>query len=255
MAKKKPFNVMQFEPTEHYTAADKTKFANWLADFILSGFPQSKFYQWAYQRLSNCFGHIAHYNQGGFFTTWFDTPDDCQRWLDHVRNYTPLGQPSYTYVDVEREIKSWLSCPEVAAKVEAMMREKEWCLEVDSVVVNDNNDDEGSVRLGWTRQEKANCDEPTDDEVEQWKRGKLKLYDAFFQFWIEKREARQLQLADLDGTFSDRLAEWREEEYERTFNDVARLEAVVDAATKAVENAPEELQRHMQALILLIIRA
>lgn len=51
----------QFTPTKWSTAEEKASFANDLLAFIMSGFPKTKFTQKLYQRLSNCFSHIADY--------------------------------------------------------------------------------------------------------------------------------------------------------------------------------------------------
>ena len=54
----------QFTPTKWSTAAEKASFANDLLALIMSGFPKAKFTQKLYQRLSNCFSHIADYVEG-----------------------------------------------------------------------------------------------------------------------------------------------------------------------------------------------
>lgn len=108
MAKKPIFNEGQFAPTQWATAKDKADFANKFAAFVESNFDRSKFTREFYQRLSNCRGHIAHYNMGGFFATWFSTPaqkvEFVTRWLEQ-----PIyGDPAWTFCDVERAIQAWL---------------------------------------------------------------------------------------------------------------------------------------------------
>ncbi len=108
--KVKPFRAEQFTAISDYTTAeDKAKFANQLVDFILSGFPETKFTKKFYNQLNGCFGHIAHYNQHGFYGTWFS---DTQQQIDFLRNilrHQCYGDPAYTYSDVERAVKSWLA--------------------------------------------------------------------------------------------------------------------------------------------------
>ena len=57
----KPFDASQFVATEWNSAADKAAFGNTYLHFIESDWKQSLFTKSFYQRLSNCFGHIAHY--------------------------------------------------------------------------------------------------------------------------------------------------------------------------------------------------
>jgi hypothetical protein len=59
-----PFSLSQFIPTEWSTAEEKARFGNALLHFIDSGFTRNLFTDRLYSRLSNCFGHIAHYMEG-----------------------------------------------------------------------------------------------------------------------------------------------------------------------------------------------
>ena len=58
--------------------------------------------------MSNCFGHIAHYDLRGFYSTWF--ADDAARlsFLRHTLAFPCYGDPAYTFSDVERAIKAEL---------------------------------------------------------------------------------------------------------------------------------------------------
>jgi hypothetical protein len=58
---KGPFIASQFVPTEWSSAADKAAFGNTFLHFVESAWKRSLFTKGFYQRLSNCFGHIAHY--------------------------------------------------------------------------------------------------------------------------------------------------------------------------------------------------
>jgi hypothetical protein len=55
----RPFDGPQFVPTQWDTAADKAAFGNTYLQFIESGWNRNLFTKKFYQRLSNCFGHIA----------------------------------------------------------------------------------------------------------------------------------------------------------------------------------------------------
>jgi hypothetical protein len=97
-----------FTPTKWATAADKAKWFEKLKKFVASGMAPTRWNKPLYRQLSNMFGHIAHYNQGGFYAEWFNTPPDRARWIDHVLNWPCYGSPEYTWCDVEREVQSWL---------------------------------------------------------------------------------------------------------------------------------------------------
>ena len=56
-----PFDASQFVATQWNSAADKAAFGNTYLNVIESEWKQSLFTKSFYQRLSNCFGHIAHY--------------------------------------------------------------------------------------------------------------------------------------------------------------------------------------------------
>src|SRR5258708_28992201 len=63
--RKGPFLPKQFTATQWSTQDDKAEFGNRLLHFIDSGFKQTLFTKKLYPRLSNTFGHIAQYNEGG----------------------------------------------------------------------------------------------------------------------------------------------------------------------------------------------
>ena len=67
---KRPFDASQFVATEWNSAADKAAFGNTYLHFIESGWKQSLFTKGFYQRLSNCFSHIAHYVESVIMQSW-----------------------------------------------------------------------------------------------------------------------------------------------------------------------------------------
>lgn len=107
--KELPFNANQFTATEFYDAEAKARFANALVEFILGGFSMEDFNKSLYQRLSNCFMHIAHYDREGFYTTWFDNPKQIRSWLERTKNAQVFGDSKFTFSDVEKEIQSWIA--------------------------------------------------------------------------------------------------------------------------------------------------
>jgi hypothetical protein len=58
---KGPFLSSEFIATEFSTAADKADFGNAFLHFIESEWKETLFTKTFYNRLSNTFGHIAHY--------------------------------------------------------------------------------------------------------------------------------------------------------------------------------------------------
>ncbi len=105
-ALRKVFTAAQFTPTEYDTAETKAKFANALLNFIDKGCPANLWTKVLYNRLSLCFGHIAHYNQYGFFDVWFSTPQARAEFIKHLLAYGCFGSPEYTYSDVERALQA-----------------------------------------------------------------------------------------------------------------------------------------------------
>lgn len=110
------FNSSQFTPTEHSTAEDKAKFANQFVEFVSGGFRRSDFPKWFYTRLSMTFGHIAHYNQEGFYSYFFEDTAAKVNFLKWCAEAGCYGSPKFTYCDVEREIQTWLRANNCVAR-------------------------------------------------------------------------------------------------------------------------------------------
>jgi hypothetical protein len=68
---KGPFLPSKFVPTKFSTAQDKADFGNTLLHFIESGWARTAFSKSFYNRLSMCFGHIAHYVEGVIMWSFF----------------------------------------------------------------------------------------------------------------------------------------------------------------------------------------
>lgn len=107
------FSPSQFTPTKWQTAKDKAAFANRFVRFVQSDFAVKHFTDQFYQRLSNTFGHIAHYNRGGFWDTFFTTTADKVRFLEQTLRHSCHGDPAWTYCDVERILQAWLRADEM----------------------------------------------------------------------------------------------------------------------------------------------
>ena len=104
----KIFVAEQFTSTEWNTAEDKAKFANHFAKFALANCPYKLFPKWFYERLRNCFGHIAEYNREGFYSVWFSDWKKRERFLNHCLVHRCYGQSEYTYSDVEKALIAWM---------------------------------------------------------------------------------------------------------------------------------------------------
>ena len=103
--------MTKFTPTQWSTVEDKEKFVKHFKRFVDKGMPWTLFYKWFYLRLSQMFGHIAHYNRTGFHDTWFGSERDKHRWLTYIAKggaYGSVGDPAWTWSDVEKDLASWM---------------------------------------------------------------------------------------------------------------------------------------------------
>ena len=107
------FVAADFVPTQWDTAEQKAKFANALLTFVAHDFPRSKFHEGFYRRLSNTFGHIAHYNRDGFYQRFFLTAEDKYAFLEQCVTWPCYGDPTYTFCDVERAVQPRLRAANV----------------------------------------------------------------------------------------------------------------------------------------------
>ena len=100
------FTAEEFTPTQWSTSQDKATFGNHFFRFIESEWKPTLFTRGFYNRLSNCFGHIAHYDLHGFYGTWFAEDAFRLNFLRHTLRFGCYGDPEYTFSDVERAIKA-----------------------------------------------------------------------------------------------------------------------------------------------------
>ena len=89
-----------------------------------SGFAWRHFPHQFYLRLCLCFGHIAHFNQRGFFEEFFSTTEGKVRFLRQTLDWSCPGDPAYTYSDIERALQSWLHQNGVLAQYEKRLEEE-----------------------------------------------------------------------------------------------------------------------------------
>lgn len=102
------FKPYMFIPTEHSTSQDKARFANQFIKFMMSDYDEDFFPKWFYNRLSMCFGHIAHYNLSGFYSHFFTNDEGKIKFVNMTMNHHCAGDPAYTYSDVEKAIQKYI---------------------------------------------------------------------------------------------------------------------------------------------------
>lgn len=122
---KGPFLPSDFTATKFSTAADKAEFGNTLLRFIESEWEPALFTKSFYNRLSMCFGHIAHYNRAQFYEEWFSSLAAQVRFLKHTLRFPCYGDPEYTFSDVERAIQREIVNRNYLARYELRLAEEQ----------------------------------------------------------------------------------------------------------------------------------
>jgi hypothetical protein len=102
------FTADLFVQAHGSTPEDKAKFANHFVRFVEQGFPERLWTKSFYQRLSNTFGHIAHFDIHGFWCVWFENTFKQIQFLERTLAWPCYGDAGFTYSDVERAIIEWL---------------------------------------------------------------------------------------------------------------------------------------------------
>jgi hypothetical protein len=122
---KGPFLPTDFTATKFSTTADKAEFGNTLLRFIESEWAPALFTNRFYNRLSMCFGHIAHYNRTQFYEEWFSSLAAQVRFLKHTLRFPCYGDPEYTFSDVERAIQREICNRNYLARYELRLAEEQ----------------------------------------------------------------------------------------------------------------------------------
>ena len=119
------FTETDFTATKFATAEEKARIANKLTRFILGGFKRNSFSKAMYTRLSNMYGHIAHYDIHGFYETWFSGSKERCKWAEYVLQggaYGCVGSPAHTWSDVEKALMVWMRDNRIAEQMDALYR-------------------------------------------------------------------------------------------------------------------------------------
>lgn len=89
--------------------------------FILAGMPASRFTEELYGWFRNMYGHIAHYDRGGFFATWFgDNPCRAEflKRADIEANCCRHWTAPYPEKRLEQELAQWIRSEGLVEKYE-----------------------------------------------------------------------------------------------------------------------------------------
>ena len=101
---KQRIDPSQFTPTKWCSAEDKAKFVQQFQEFVEGGFQFKHFPKWFYNRLSLCFGMIAHYDQAGFYGEYFETAHNRTNFVRECL----LSQSYSDFSDAEKFLQGWL---------------------------------------------------------------------------------------------------------------------------------------------------
>lgn len=102
---KGPFLPSEFVPTQFSSAADKSNFGNTLLHFLDSDCARELFTKKFYDRLSMTFGHIAHCDIEGFYSTWFTRDRHRLGFVTNLLRWPCHGDPKFTFSDVEHAVQ------------------------------------------------------------------------------------------------------------------------------------------------------
>ncbi|MEU5036088.1 hypothetical protein AB0G48_18300 [Streptomyces rubiginosohelvolus] len=97
-------------PTQWATAKAKADAGNRVLTFIENGMHSADFTKSLYRTCSqHLFSHIALHDQHGFADVWFTTPTDKASFIRHAMNARCLGDPAWTWSDVEQHLQDTLA--------------------------------------------------------------------------------------------------------------------------------------------------
>ncbi len=124
----------EFMPTRFSIAGDKAAFGNVLLHFLESNCTQELFTKSFYNRLSMCFGHLAHGDRQGFYDIWFTSDKNCLNFLNHTLRAHCWGQPEFTFCDVERAVQRELGWSNLPARFELRAKQTARSAEMETLM-------------------------------------------------------------------------------------------------------------------------
>ncbi|MFZ1427565.1 MAG: hypothetical protein WAS21_12405 [Geminicoccaceae bacterium] len=116
------FDAAMFTPTRFATAAEKADFARHFVRFLAEGMPSAQFTKKFYNRLSSTFGHIAHFSQLGFYEHFFADLAGKVRFLEQTLEWWPVGDPAWTFRDVERELQERIHAARILPLYQSLLQ-------------------------------------------------------------------------------------------------------------------------------------
>jgi len=102
---KGPFLPNEFVPTQFSTTVEKANFGNALLRFLDANCLREFFTKRFYNRLSMTFGHIAHCDIEGFYSTWFTGDRHRLGFVQKLLHWPCHGDPKFTFSDVEHAVQ------------------------------------------------------------------------------------------------------------------------------------------------------
>ncbi|MEK8121611.1 hypothetical protein WOB59_00375 [Methylocystis sp. IM4] len=120
MLRTPPLAPHEFTATKFHTAEDEAWFGNTVLKFIADDCPSGAFTERFYNRLSNSYGHIAHFKRAGFYEHFFSDLDGKIEFLEQTLEWPCYGQPDYTFCDVEIAVQ----CRLLAANLLALFKSR-----------------------------------------------------------------------------------------------------------------------------------
>jgi hypothetical protein len=64
------------------------------------------------------FGHSAHFDRATFYRTFFGKAQDKALFLEKTLKHRPVGDPAFTYSDVEAALQNWMRTTNLFERVQ-----------------------------------------------------------------------------------------------------------------------------------------
>ncbi|MEN3177704.1 hypothetical protein ABDK75_17220 [Gluconobacter sp. OJA] len=110
--------------TQWSSPQDKAKLANAILAFVAKGLPEEGFSKALYQRVSQMWGFIACFNRNGFAGRYFSSTQGRLAFLDQIIARGGIGDPAWTWSDVESRIAALLVEHQVLDLYRAELRQE-----------------------------------------------------------------------------------------------------------------------------------
>jgi len=108
----------QFTRTKWDGPDAKMKYARRLCRFLERNCPKKSWNKAFYNRLSQMFGFIAHYNALGFWEERLSSPQRRLATLQVILRHPCYGDPAWTWSDVEKAVQAFVRANGLLAQYE-----------------------------------------------------------------------------------------------------------------------------------------